>query len=291
MKKVIKKIISFLKQRGFFNWMDDSTYLKMTYWEIMDRKLDLVHPRTFNEKLQWLKVNDHNPLYTKLVDKYEVKKYVSDKIGKAFVIPTIGVWENADDIDFEQLPNQFVLKCTHDSGGVIICPDKTKLDVEKAKNTLAKALRKNFYYLGREWPYKNVKPRIIAEKYMVDESGTELKDYKVMCFEGEPRLIQIHRGRFTSHTQDFYDVDWTKLEVTQGVPNSDVIMDKPCFFEQMMDLSKKLSAGMHHVRIDWYYVDGQLLFGEYTFFDASGHDDFEPDEWNYKVGSWIEIEQ
>lgn len=286
---VFRKAISFINHRGGFDFLSDELYLKLIYWQKMGKKLNLKNPKRFNEKLQWLKLHDRKPEYSVMVDKYEVKNFVTSKIGSAYVIPTLGVWDKFEDIDFGELLDKFVLKCTHDSGGLVICKDKNKLDMKAAKTKINKSLQNNYYLQGREWPYKNVKPRILAEKYMVDESGFELKDYKVMCFEGEPKLIQVHSGRFASHTQDFYTTEWEHLAITQGVPLSDIQVERPACLQEMLEMSRILAAGLHQVRVDWYYVEGQLYFGEITFFDASGFDDFEPDEWNELVGSWIKI--
>lgn len=276
---------------GFFKSLPDKPYLELIYYAHFGKKLDLKNPKTFNEKLQWLKLYDRNPEYTRMVDKYEAKQYVAEKIGEEYIIPTLGVWDDPDQIDFDALPEQFVLKCTHDSGGLVICRDKSKLNIEEAKEKLKKRLKFRYFYWGREWPYKNIKPRIIAEKYMEDESGTELKDYKVMCFEGEPKLIQVHQGRFGEHTQDFYDTQWQKLEITQGFPYSETTMGKPEFLEEMLTLSKELSQNLHQVRVDWYYVGHQLYFGELTFFDGAGFDGFEPDEYDEIIGNWIRIHE
>ena len=289
LKSLVCRILRRLLAMGTFRWLPDKPYLELIYYAHFGKKLDLKNPKTFNEKLQWLKLYDRNPEYTRMVDKYEAKQYVAEKIGEEYIIPTLGVWDDPDQIDFGALPDQFVLKCTHDSGGLVICRDKSRLNIEEAKEKLKKRLKFMYFYWGREWPYKNVKPRVIAEKYMEDESGTELKDYKVMCFEGEPKLIQVHRGRFGEHTQDFYDTQWQKLEITQGFPYSETKMDRPVFLEEMLTLSKKLSQNLHQVRVDWYYVEHQLYFGELTFFDGAGFDGFEPDEYDEIIGSWIKI--
>lgn len=275
--------------RGFFRWLDDETFLKISYWARGKGKLDLKSPKRFNDKLQWMKANDHNPLYTKLVDKYEVKEYVEKKIGAEYVIPLLGIYDSEKEINFDALPSQFVLKCTHGSKCNVICKNKENLDINKTKRDLKKWLRMNWYDFGREWPYKNVKPRVLAEEYVEDESG-ELRDYKVMCFEGKPYLIQIHMGRFGNlHTQDYYDTDWNKLDIIQGSVMSNITLPRPAFLEEMIALSSKLAEGLHEVRVDWYHANGKLIFGEMTFFDASGYDDFEPDEWNEKLGSMINI--
>ena len=279
---------AFFATRGLLNWMSDETYLKFAFRVRCGSTLDLENPKTYNEKLQWLKLHDRKPEYTTMVDKYEVKQYIAEKIGDEYVIPTLGVWDRFEDIDFDSLPEQFVLKCTHDSGGLVICKDKAKLDIADARKRITKSLKKNYYWANREWPYKNVQPRIIAEKFMVDDSGG-LQDYKVLCFNGEPKLIQVHKGRFQSHTQDYYDTQWKRQAIYQGDPMSSTETAKPVFLEQMLEVSRKLSAGIPHVRVDWYYVDGQLYFGELTFFDGSGLVPFEPEHWDYILGSWIDL--
>lgn len=279
-----------LANKGKFNTLSDERYLKRKYKAIMGYPLNLDNPITFNEKLQWLKLHDRRPEYTMMVDKYKVRDYIAEKLGEEYLIPLLGVWDDPDEIDFDALPNQFVLKCNHNSGlGMCICKDKTKLDIKKVKKDLRKGLKQDYYLTGREWPYKDVKPRIIAEQYMQDDGGKEeLSDYKVLCFNGEPKLIEVHRGRFGGgHTQDFYDTDWNKTLFNQpDVPMSDEVMDKPVFAEEMLMLSRKLSAGIPHVRVDWYYTNGHLYFSELTFFDSSGFDPFMDDQ-DTEIGSWL----
>lgn len=292
--KLIKnpnKLFVYLAYKGHFAKMQDDKYLKKLYKGITGKRLDLSSPKNFNEKLQWLKINDRNPKYTMMVDKYLVRNYISEKIGDKYLIPLIDAWDSADDIDFTKLPEQFVLKCNHNSGlGMCICQDKSLLDVEIVRDGLKKGLEQDYYLTSREWPYKNVPRKIIAEKYMVDDSGVELKDYKVMCFGGKPEFIQIHRGRFGKHTQDFYDSEWNKQTFSQGLPMSEEIMPKPVFLDEMLELSKVLSAGMPEARIDWYYANDQLYFGEITLFDGSGFETFDPEEWDRKLGDLINIE-
>ena len=271
--------------------LPDKLYLKIKYRRIMHKKLNLQDPKTFNEKLQWLKLYNRKPEYTTMVDKYAVKKYVASRIGDEFIIPTIGVWNSFDEIDFDKLPKQFVLKCTHDSGGLVICKDKNNLNLEVARRKIERSLANNYYYTGREWPYKNVKPRIIAEEYLSNDGDeNELTDYKVLCFNGIPKLIQIHKGRFSgNHTQDIYDTDWNKTEFEQpDDPRSDEVMEKPVFADKMLSLSKILAKDIPHVRIDWYYTRGSLLFGEITFFDGSGFYPF-IDNQDEILGSWITL--
>lgn len=284
------KILLKLAHRQYLKWIPDSVYLKMLFKTRMGRNLNLKDPKTYNEKLQWIKLYDRKPEYTVYVDKHAVKDYVASMVGEQYIIPTFKVWDNVKDIDFDSLPNQFVMKCTHDSGSLVICKDKNNLDRKAAIKRMKKGLKHSGYWHAREWPYKNVPRRIIAEQYLVDDSGFELKDYKVMCFNGEPKLIEIHRGRYTDkHIQDFYDCDWVKQPITQDYVISNDILPKPIFLDEMLELSRKLSVGIPHVRVDWYYANGQLYFGELTFFDGAGLTPFDQEEWDYTMGSWIEL--
>lgn len=275
MKRVIKSLSKIIS---------DKLYLSLVYFKHFGHFPNFRNPQTFNEKIQWLKLYDRNPEYTKMVDKYAVKKYIAETIGSQYVIPTLGVWDKFDDIDFDSLPNRFVLKCTHDSHGVIICDDKKKLDIEQTREIITSCLKRNFYYYGREWPYKNVKPRIIAEHYM----GSNLSDYKVLCFEGEPQIIEVHQDRGTEkYTQSFYDVSWKKSFISQG--KSAEFVQKPITLDLMLKYSKILSKGIHHIRVDWYEVDGQLYFGELTLFDGSGFVPFDKTEYDEYLGSLINL--
>ncbi len=279
-----------LNDHGMLNWLPDTVAIKMMYKIKMGKKLQLDNPMTFNEKLQWIKLYDRKDEYIEMVDKYAVRELIKRKIGEDYLIPLLGVWDCAEDIDFEQLPNQFVLKCTHDSGSVIFCKDKNNFDVDAAIKSLKKHLKRSGFTHGREWPYKNVPRRIIAEKYMSDESGCELKDYKVLCFNGEPKLIELHRGRYGIHTQDFYDVNWNRTNISQvGTPNAVDKFPVPESFEQMLELSRILSKGIPHLRVDWYSIYGKLFFGELTFFDGSGFDPFDNPDDDLLLGSWIKL--
>ena len=286
------RVILFLMNRGLFNFLSDKKYLEMRYKLRFGKKLDLENPLTYNEKLQWLKLYDRSPEYTKMVDKYEVKKYVADKIGEEYIIPTLGVWDKFEDIDFDKLPDQFVLKCTHDSGGIVICKDKSKLDKEKAQKKIEKGLKRNYYWASREWPYKDVKPRIIAEKYMVDESGYELKDYKFFCFDGKVKMLFIatDRGVEGKDTKfDFFDENFVHLPIKNGHENAEKELACPEGFEKMKELAEKLSKGIPQLRVDFYNINGQIYFGETTFFHWSGMVPFEPEEWDAKLGEYIEL--
>lgn len=248
-----------------FKWMSDEAYLRFVYKIALEKKLNLENPQTFNEKLQWLKLHNRKDIYTTMVDKYEAKKYVADCIGAEYIIPTLGVWENFDDIDFDCLPNQFVLKCTHDSGGLVICKDKSKFDKVAARKKIERSLKRNFYWFGREWPYKNVQHRIIAEQYMADNLKDGLKE-------------------------DFYDEAWNHLNVQRPAHGNAILPTQyPKQYELMKKLAVKLSEKMPFARIDFYKLNEKVYFGEITFYPASGFEGFKPDEWDLKLGEWIKL--
>lgn len=294
LEKIVKYIrepvnfIFFLQNRCNFSVLPDALYLKLSYKHAIGKKLDLDNPQTFNEKLQWLKLHDRKPEYTSLVDKYEVKNIVAGIIGSEHIIPTLGVWERFDDIDFDALPDQFVLKCTHDSGGVVIVKDKSQMDIWDIRKKLEKNLKKNYFYSGREWPYKNVKPQIIAEQYFSELNG--LNDYKFYCFNGEPKLMLLVQGRGTpNNTGDFFDEEGEPVELMWGFCRSAVCPALPDTFSEMKEIAKILSAGIPHVRVDLYDVFGRIYFGEMTFFDGSGMDTMEPEDWDYKLGQMLKL--
>ena len=278
---------------GLTKILSDKCYLKMAFKANLGKKLNLKQPKTFNEKLQWLKLYKRNQEYTTYVDKYKVREYIAEKLGEEYLIPLLGVWDNPDDIDFDALPDQFVLKCNHNSGtGMCICTDKSKLNITKVKKELKKGLKENYYLRGREWPYKNVPRKIIAEKYMVDESGYELKDYKFFCFDGEVKALFIasDRGNPNEETKfDFYDEKFNHLPFVNGHPNANRTIKCPESFEEMKRLASVLSKGMPHARIDFYDINGKIYFGEITFFHWSGLVPFEPEEWDYTFGSWMDL--
>lgn len=285
-----KYAFQYLIHKGNFKNMTDEKYLKMMFRHMFDYELNLNNPQTFNEKLQWLKLYDRNPLYTQLVDKYEVRKYITETIGEEYLTPLIGVWDKFEGIDFSKLPNKFVLKCTHDSGGLVICKDKNELDIESARKKINKCLKRNYYYHSREWPYKNVKPRIICEKYMVDESGVELKDYKIFCFSGEPKIIQVDYNRFIDHKRNLYDVQWNYIPASIKYPtDAKVKIVKPEKLNQMLKLARILSEDYPHVRVDFYSINGKIYFGEMTFYHEAGFGKFDSKEFEVKMGEWIKL--
>lgn len=283
-------IIPFLGARGMLKWLPDKTYLKIVYRIIMSKKLDIDNPHTFNEKIQWLKLYDRKPLYTQLVDKYAVREYIANTIGEEYLIPILGVWDRFDEIDFSKLPERFVLKCTHDSGSVIICKDKNSFDIKAARKKITKCLKRNYYWYGREWPYQYVKPRITAEKYMIDESIEQLKDYKIFCMNGQPIYIEVDYDRYNGHKLNVYDLDWNFVDFYMTSPNDNkIIINKPKCFSKMIDFAKSFSKNVKFVRIDFYCVDEKLYFGEFTFHPGSGFIDFHPKEFDKKMGDLLKI--
>lgn len=278
--------------KGWLNWVPDSLYLKVLYRVIMGRKLNLRNPREYNEKLQWLKLNDRKPEYSTMVDKYEVRGYIEDLLGDKYLIPCLGIYDSVDDIDIDALPDRFVLKCTHDSGSVEICKDKSSFDIEGARHRLSQAMKRNYYATYREWPYKYVKPRIIAEGYLEGDGG-DLKDYKVMCFNGEAKIIEVHENRFVEgkvHTQTFYDREWNIVPLTQvETVTVDRPSERPRQLEEILRLSELIAKNMYHARIDWYIEGDKIYFGEITFFDGSGFESFSTPEMERMLGDMINL--
>lgn len=299
MKKVLKIFYNFandsrmrflyLDKLGFYNNWSDEKYLIYKFECLMRYELNLENPITFNEKLQWLKLYDRNPEYTTMVDKFAVKEYVASKIGEQYLIPTLGVWDSFDNIDFTNLPNQFVLKCTHDSGGIVICRDKSTFDRQSAKKKLSDSLKTNFFWCSREWPYKNVKPRIIAEKYIKDNKQGELKDYKLMCFNGKVECSFVCEDRYkdTGLKVTFYDADWNVMPFERHYPRNSVLCERPKKYDLMVELAEKLSENIPFVRVDFYEVQGKVYFGEMTFYPGAGFEEFNPPEWDKKLGDWL----
>ncbi len=275
----------------FGRLIPDRAYLKMMYQVNMGKKLNLKNPVTFNEKLNWLKLYDRKDIYTKMADKYEVREIISQKLGEEYLIPLLGVWDHVEDIDFSQMPDQFVLKCTHDSQSVVICKDKSKFDEKAAIKKLSDAMKNNYYRYNREWVYKNIKPRVIAEKYMEDSIDGELIDYKFFCFDGVPKAMYVATDRGIGETKfDYFDVNFNHLNLIQHYPNATKPIRKPMNFDRMLELSAVLSKDIPHVRVDFYEVDGRLYFGELTFYHLGGYVPFEPESWDEVFGEWLKIQ-
>lgn len=299
MKAGIKYLTSadyrFLINAGFgkYNNMPDKEYLKRKFKAAMGKPLDLENPKMFSEKLQWLKLYDRRPEYTQMVDKYLVREHIAKTIGEEYLIPLLGVWEDPNQIDFASLPEKFVLKCNHNSGkGMCICKDKSKLDIAKVKEELRKGLQQDYYLRGREWPYKDVPRRIVAEQYMEDDRTQELPDYKFFCFNGQVKALFIatERNNPAGETKfDFFDDQFNHLPFINGHPNAAIPPEKPQMFEKMKELAGVLSKEIPHVRVDFYEVNGKIYFGELTFSHWSGMMPFEPEEWDYRFGEWIKI--
>ena len=298
---VIKKTFRYLREsdyrfevnraHGLCDTMPDEEYLKRLFKIKLGYDLDLDNPRTFNEKLQWLKLYDRKPIYTTMVDKYAVKDYVASIIGDEYIIPTLGVWDCFDEIDFDSLPDQFVLKCTHDSGGLVICRDKAKLNIPEARVKINKSLKRNYFYYGREWPYKNVKPRIIAEQYMEDSNDRELRDYKFFCFGGVAKCYKVDFDRFFEHRANYFTSDGKVMRLGEEVcpPDFKKKIECPANLEKIKQFAETLSKTHPFLRTDFYDVDGKVYFGELTFYPASGLGKFIYEGNDEMLGSWIQL--
>jgi len=271
-------------------FVSDKLYLQVQYKIKTGKKLNLKNPKFFSEKIQWLKLYDRNPEYSKLADKYEVRKHISEVIGKDYLIPLLGVWDRFEDIDFSSLPEKFVLKCTHDSKSVIFCADKVSFDIAKAKEKINTRLGKSLYNSNKEWCYRNIIPRIICEEYKTDESGVELKDYKVFCFNGTPMYIQVDFSRFASHKRNMYDLDWQPFLMESHYPTDWAVkIGKPTRLQEMLDIASKLSVGISFLRVDFYIADERLYIGELTFYPQSGYMIFSPPEYNEVFGDLVKL--
>ncbi len=274
-----------LRKTNILYLLDDETVLKFSYRYCLKRKLNLMNPQTFNEKLQWLKLYYRKSDFKKMVDKFEVKKYISNILGNDYIIPTLGIYNTFDEINFDDLPEKFVIKCTHDSGGFVICNDKNNFDIRSAKRIINKFMNRNYFLLHREWPYKDVKHRILIEKYM----GDNLNDYKIFCFNGEPKftLVCSNRNGDFKNT-DFYDNNWNLMPFTRkNHDNNPNGISRPFNFQEMLDIAKKLSKNIPFVRVDLYSIDNCIYFGELTFFPSAGFEGFEPNDWDKIIGDML----
>lgn len=295
MKKIAELLLRFVRNigsRGLLNWIPSKAYIKMIWFLTYRKSLNIKKPRTFNEKSQWLKLYDHNELYTTLVDKIDAKKYVAQQIGAEFIIPTLWEGTKPEDIPYNSLPDKFVIKCSHGSHCNIICHDKNKINKNIISKKLKKWLKMNWYWYGREWPYKNVPPRIMIEEYMEDNKYKELIDYKFYCFNGNPKIVDVCSKRFSNDSdmcETYYDENWKLLNLSSAGHKKDITISKPKTFETMKSIAQKLSSGLSFVRIDLYEINGKLFFGEITFYSANGYERFEPEEWNIKLGNMINL--
>lgn len=291
MNKFLLHVDTLISRYG--GWLPDALFLRTRFFVRMGYKLNLDNPKTYSEKIQWLKLYDRRKIYTTLVDKYEVKIHVRDLIGEEHLAKTYGVWDSPNEIDFSKLPERFVLKTTHGGGneGVIVVNNKKDIDVDNIKFRLSKALKQDLYKHSREWPYKNIKKRIIAEEFLEDKETGELRDYKFFCFNGEVKALFVatERQKRAEPFFNFFDSDYNKLDLMQGHPKSSVLPAKPSKFDEMKALAEKLSKGLPHVRIDFYQANGIVYFGEFTFYHFGGMVPFEPNKWDEIFGTWLTL--
>lgn len=285
-------VVQVLMDTGISRLLTDKGHAKLAYWACTGKKLHLKKPVTFNEKLQWLKLHDRRELYQICADKLRVRDYVAQKLGEEYLIPLLGSWERADEIDFDALPEQFVLKCNHNSGlGMCICKDKSKLDRRQVCKELQKGLKQDYYYHQREWSYKDIPRRIVAEAFLSDGTGT-LADYKIHVFNGEPRFILVCADRFEGSglTEDFYTPQWEHMDIRRpGIPNAKKPQPKPELLEELLECARKLSRELPFVRADFYVCGGKIYFGEMTFYPAGAVTPFDPPHWDETFGSWLQL--
>jgi len=289
---ILKRIYTLTYSCGLLNLLSDKQHTCLKYRYIMGKWLNLKNPQSFTEKLSWLKLYDHDPRYVSMVDKWDVMAYVRERIGERYCVPKYGIWNSFDDIDFDALPEQFALKCTHDSGGIVLCKDKANFDMQEAKRILNRSLKQNYYWYNREWPYKQIKPRILAEELLEEDSGEGITDYKFFCFDGKPKFMFIATGRNKGKTRfDFFDMDFNWIPVKQHYPNAENRPQKPEGFDEMKELAKKLSEDLKQVRVDFFQVGKKVYFGELTFTHFGGYERFEPAEYDYKFGRLLDIKK
>lgn len=285
-----KNIVLYLFNKAHFKFIPDKLYLKIKFRLEMGYKLDLDNPKTFSEKMQWLKLYDRKEIYIKMVDKYESKKIVEKKLGAKYVVPTYGIFNSFEEIDFDKLPTSFVIKCTHDSGGLVIVNDKEQLNYGLTKKKINKSLKRKYFYSHREWAYKNVKPRILIEKLLVNDNKEEVIEYNFFCFNGEPKFVMTcHGDKRIKRYNDFYDINFNKLKLKCIYDNSNIIDTKPNNFQEMIEVSRKLSKNIPHLRVDLYVCNGNIYVGELTFCHWAGFAKFEPEEWNYIIGDYVDL--
>jgi len=288
-KKIFKDREKRLKLISLLSFVPDEPYIKLVYRIKTGKNLNLKNPQTVNEKLNWLKLHNKHEEYTELVDKLKVRKYITEKLSAEYLFPLLGEWDSFDEIDFDSLPESFVLKCNHDSGSVKIIKDKGKADKKALRKFFNGRLSMNSYNFGREYPYKNVKPKIFAEKLMKSSDGKGIRDYKFFCFDGEPKLMFVASDRENDVRFDFFDMSFNHLDIYNIHQNAETVPEKPKNFERMKDLCRVLTKGMKTVRLDLYEIDAKVYFGEFTFFHGGGFYEFFPEEWNKKLGDLIDI--
>lgn len=271
-------------------YIPDEKYLNILFRGYIGEKMDWDNPVTFNQKMQWLKMNDRRNIYTVMVDKIRVKEFISKQIGSKYVVQTYGTWDDFDEIDFNSLPNQFVLKTNHGCGGMVICKNKDELNIQEVKKKIQKSYGDNYFWYCREWPYKNVKRKVFAEEYMQNGNQNNLVVYKIFNFSGKPELIQVIQDDKTKYeTIDYFDTKWNLLDLRQNYPNSIHHLAKPETLEEMLELAGRLSQGIPFVRTDFYEVNGKVIFSEFTFFSDAGFAKFYPRKWDDELGALINL--
>lgn len=284
--------INYIKSNGKFDNLTDRRYLELLFKKNTGYALNLEQPRTFNEKLQWLKLYNRNPLYSNLVDKYEVRKYVTEKIGSQYLNTIYGVYKNFEEINFKELPDQFVLKPTHTSGDYFICKNKNMINYKKLKSDVDRWMERNYFQLHREWPYKNAEPRIISEKLLIQENSEELRDYRLFCFNGEPKFIAVDFSITDKNKtrRNLYDLNWDLMDATISYPRElEIEVEQPEKLDELIEISRKLAKGIPHARIDFYIIKNQIIFGEITFFHQAGMGTIKPHSFDLQMGEWINI--
>lgn len=278
----------------FIKWIPDGIYLRLRYFTVFKKWPNLRNPKKLSEKLQWMKLNFRNPSQIDLMDKITVKNFIIDKIGEEHIIKTIGCWDQFDEINFNELPNQFVLKCNHDSGSVTICEDKTAMDMDKVKERLNFFVNRNYFWEAREWGYKNIKPKIMAEELLVDSKGEAVSDHKFYCFHGEPKLYMaatIKDKTTQEEVYDFFDENGNYLPIEDHEDPDHKIPNLPKNFEKMLKITKTLSEDLPFVRVDLYEAGEKVYFGELTFYPDAGFDNEFTEDWDLKLGEWIDLER
>lgn len=287
-EEFIKTFYEFLRHKRILCFLSDKGYIRLTYKVYFSKSINLDNPQTFNEKLNWLKLNYKLPVMRTLVDKFDVKQYVSQKIGDQYIVPSLALWDDYASIDLTNLPDKFVLKGTHDSSSVIICLDKSKFDIQTYERKLKVCLKSDLFHWGREWPYKGLKKRIIAETYLDDPDG--LRDYKFFCFNGKVKCFKVDFDRFSKHRANYYDRNSKLLPISEVVCPSDAReYHMPSNLSEMIKLAEILSDGFPFVRVDLYNVKGKIYFGEMTFFPAAGFGVFTTPDADLLLGSWLQL--
>lgn len=292
-KKLVIKYLTFSGgQYSLAVHLFPKAYLKQLYRRTFGEVLELKNPKTYSEKLQWLKLYDHKPIYTIMADKLAARRFVAENWGEEYLVPLLGEWDTAEEIDFTKLPNEFIMKCNHNSGGILFCEDKARLDEETERSKFKKQLGVNYYYYAGEWPYKNIKRKVIAEKWMKNADGSSPIDYKLFCFNGKVRVFQINssRVRKDSCCCDYFDIDWNRLNLKDpGIPTTDIKWERPPYFDLMIQLSEKVTDDIPFCRVDLMIFDEKIYFSEFTFFHEGGMVPFEVPYWDQKFGEWLEL--